>query len=89
SPGGKISDGQRKTDLRAVGSIKDTSQFLDIAVGQRGGVPLYVKNIATIEDTTEELATVTKLNDMPALGLDVMKQSGSNTVQVVDNVKKQ
>jgi len=89
APGGKVTDGQHKTDLRAVGRIKDTSEFLDIVVAQRDGVPLYVKNIAVIKDTTEEAATVTKLNDKPALGLDIMKQSGSNTVQAVDNVKKQ
>ncbi|MBP2637278.1 MAG: acriflavin resistance protein [Firmicutes bacterium] len=89
SPGGKVTDGRRETDLRAVGSIKEPNQFLNIAVGQRDGVTLYVKNIAAIKDTTEEVATITKLNDKPALGLDIMKQSGSNTVQVVGNVKKQ
>lgn len=89
SPGGKVTDGQRETDLRAVGSIENPQQFLNIAVGQRNGSSLYVKNIATIKDTTEELETVTKLNDKPALGIEIMKQSGSNTVQTVEDVKAQ
>lgn len=89
SPGGKVTDGQRETDLRAVGKITSTSQFLNVPVGARGGVQLYLKNIATIKDTTEEIGTITKLNDTPAIGIDIMKQSGSNTVKAVDDVKKQ
>lgn len=89
SPGGKVTDGGRKIDLRAVGSIKETAQFFDIAIGQRDGVPIYVKNVATVKDTTEEPATVTKLNDKTAIGLEIMKQSGSNTVQTVEQVKAQ
>ncbi len=89
SPGGKISDGDRETDLRAVGNITAANQFLNIPVGQRGGVQLYVKNIATVKDTTEEVSTITKVNGTVALGIDIMKQSGGNTVQVVDNIKNQ
>lgn len=89
SPGGKVTNGQRETDLRAVGNITSTNQFLSIPIGQRDGVQFFVKNIATIKDTTQEVSTITKVDDKPALGLDIMKQSGSNTIQVVDNVKKQ
>ncbi|HWR09099.1 efflux RND transporter permease subunit [Sporomusa sp.] len=89
SPGGKVTDGQRETDLRAVGSITSTNQFLNIPVGQRDGVQLYVRNIATIKDTTADVSSITKLDGKPALGLEIMKQSGSNTVNVVENVKKQ
>ncbi|MDF2569228.1 MAG: acriflavin resistance protein [Sporomusa sp.] len=89
SPGGKVTDGQRETGLRAVGSITATNQFLNIPVGQRDGVQLYVKNIASIKDTTKDISTITKVNDTLALGVDIMKQSGSNTVRVVENIKGQ
>jgi len=89
SPGGKVTDGQRETALRAVGTITSTEQFLNVPVGQRDGVQLYIKNVAAIKDTTADVSTITKLDGRPALGLEIMKQSGSNTVKVVDNVKKQ
>ncbi|WP_373325555.1 efflux RND transporter permease subunit [Sporomusa paucivorans] len=89
SPGGKITDGQRKTDLRAVGKINETSQFLTVPVASRGGVQLYLKNIADVKDTTAEVETLTKVNGTPALGIDIMKQSGSNTVKTVAVVKKE
>ena len=89
SPGGKVTDGGRKLDLRAVGRITEPTQFLEVAVGQRDGVPIYVKNVAAVKDTTEEPTAVTKLNDQMAIGLEIMKQSGSNTVQTVEQVKAQ
>jgi len=88
-PGGKITDGKREINLRTVGSITSPDQFLDIPIGRRDGVPLYVRNIATVNDTTKSVTRITKLNDQPAIGLDIMKQSGSNTVQVAENVKKE
>lgn len=57
--------------------------------GQREGVQLYVKSVAVVKDTTQEAGTITKVNGQAALGVDVMKQSGSNTVKVVEDVKRQ
>lgn len=88
-PGGKITDGKRETDLRASGSLTSTDQFLALPVAQRDGVQLYVHHIAAVKDTTQEASTIAKVNEKPAIGLDVMKQSGSNTVQVVEDAKKQ
>lgn len=89
SPGGKVTNGQQETDLRAVGKITSPAEFLNIPVGTRGGVQLYLKNIAAVTDTTEDVATITKVNDTTALGIDIMKQSGSNTVKTVEEVKQQ
>ncbi|MDU4960496.1 MAG: efflux RND transporter permease subunit [Sporomusaceae bacterium] len=89
APGGKVTDGQRETSLRAVGNVTSSQQFLELPVGQRDGAQLRIRNIAAVSDTTEEVAVITKLNGQPALGLDIMKQSGSNTVQVVESAKQQ
>ncbi|SDD62198.1 efflux RND transporter permease subunit [Sporomusa acidovorans] len=89
TPGGMVTDGKRQTNLRSVGSLSSPQQFLDLPIAQRNGVQLFVHNIATVEDSTKEVTSISKLNDSTAVGLDVMKQSGSNTVQVVDNVKKE
>jgi hydrophobe/amphiphile efflux-1 (HAE1) family protein len=89
TPGGKVTDGKRETSLRSVGSLSAPNQLLNLPIAQRNGVQLFVKNIATVEDSTKDIATVTKLNDTPSIGLDIMKQSGSNTVQVVENAKKE
>lgn len=89
TPGGMITNGNHQTNLRSVGTLTSPQQFLNLPIAQRNGVQLLVKNVATVEDSTADVTSITKLNDKPAVGLDVMKQSGSNTVQVVDNVKKE
>ena len=89
TPGGKVTDGKRETSLRSIGNISSPNELLALPIAQRNGVELYVKNVATVEDTTKDIASITKLNDRAAIGLDIMKQSGSNTVQVVENAKKE
>lgn len=89
APGGKVTDGQRETSLRTVASMSAVNQFLNIPVGQRDGVQLYVKNIALVKDTTQEASTISKVNGQMAIGVDIRKQSGSNTVKVVEDIKKQ
>lgn len=89
TPGGKVTDGKRETSLRSIGNISSPNELLNLPIAQRNGVQLYVKNIAAVEDTTKDATAVTKLNDKTAVGLDIMKQSGSNTVQVVENAKKE
>lgn len=87
APGGKVTDGKRETNLRTVGNITSPEKFMNLPVGRRDGAQLYVKNIASIEDTTQKATSVTTLNGQPAIALDIMKQSGSNTVQVAQKVQ--
>lgn len=89
TPGGKVTDGTRETSLRTMGSLASPQAILDLPVVRRDGVQLFVKNIASVADTTKSVTSITKLNGSPAVGLDIMKQSGSNTVSVVTNVKKE
>ncbi|WP_110955373.1 efflux RND transporter permease subunit [Anaerosinus massiliensis] len=89
TPGGKVTDGTRETSLRTMGSLATPQEILDLPLVRRDGVQLFVKNIASVEDTTKSVASITKLNGSPAIGLDIMKQSGSNTVEVASHVKKE
>lgn len=87
-PGGKVTHGDREVVMRTAGNYKTVQDFLNAPVGRRDNVQLYVANIATVTDTTEEPTSITKFNGREAIGLDIMKQSGTNTVQVVKDVKK-
>jgi len=86
TPGGQVTNGKRETTVRSVGSITAPDQFLSLPIAKRNGVQLYVHNIATVSDGTVDATTITKLNDKEAIGLDIMKQSGSNTVAVAKNI---
>lgn len=89
APGGTVTDGRHETDLKAVGSVTSPDRFRNLPVAKRDGVQIYLDNIATVQDTTKAVTTIAKLNDQQAIGLEIMKQSGGNTVQVADNVKQE
>lgn len=87
-PGGKITNGNREVNMRTMGNVDTAQGFLQAPIARKDGVQLYVKDIATVTDGTEEATSIAKLNGEPAISLDITKQSGANTVKVVNDVKK-
>ena len=87
-PGGKLTRGEREVSMRTMGNLMTAPEFLAVPVGRKDGVQFYVSHIATVADTTEEITSITKINGKSAVGLDIMKQSGTNTVRVVDEIKR-
>lgn len=65
------------------GDITDTEQIKDIAVTSRGGQPIYIKDIATIEDGLAPATSLSRLSidgapSLNSISLDVYKQSGGD-----------
>lgn len=87
-PGGKVSSGDREMTLRTAGDINKVRDFASLPVARRAGVQLYVRDIATVTDGTEERSSFSRYQGRPAIGIDIVKQSGSNTVVVADKIKK-
>lgn len=89
-PAGHIVEGNTEYLLRGVGEFKRIDDIKDVVVGYtKGGVPVYLRNIAKVEDTFEEVRGYFTMNGREAVFLDVYKQSGINTVKVVEAVKKE
>lgn len=86
-PGGKLMRGGREVSLRTMSNLSSAEDFLRVPVGRKDGIQLYVENIGTVSDATEEITSITKFNGKPTIGLDVMKQSGTNTVIVIKGIK--
>lgn len=88
-PGGKLTDGNREITMRTAGNLITTDQFLNLPVARRNNTQLFIGNIATVHDTTKDATSITKYNGKQAIGIDIMKQSGTNTVKVSDQIKKE
>jgi HAE1 family hydrophobic/amphiphilic exporter-1 len=86
-PGGRIEQGDAELTLRTLGRIESSDQFSNIVVATLNGTPIRVRDVATVEDTTEEPRTSAYLDGQRMLVIDVRRQSGQNTVEVVDGVK--
>ncbi|HEY5925295.1 MAG TPA: efflux RND transporter permease subunit [Kofleriaceae bacterium] len=85
-PGGQFELGPKNTTLRVEGRALEAKQIGDIVVRQQGDHAVRVRDVAELEDSEEEAETAAVRNGAPAIALSVRKQSGTNTVAVVDAV---
>jgi hydrophobic/amphiphilic exporter-1 (mainly G- bacteria), HAE1 family len=87
-PGGRITKGPREEGLRTLGRIERVEDFSRLIVANVKGAPVRIADIGRAVDGTEEPRTLSRLNGQNAVSLLVRKQSGTNTVQVVDRVRQ-
>ncbi len=86
-PLGEIDDADRRFLLRSPGQFTSIDDVRNLIILTRGGVPVYLKDIADVTDATEDRRSVTRINGRPGIRMRVTKQSGKNTVQVAQEVK--
>jgi HAE1 family hydrophobic/amphiphilic exporter-1 len=82
-----VEQGLRDLTLRTYGRVSTPEAFGDIVITNRGGTPVRVSDVARVEDGVEDAETVASVNGEPAVVLQVRKQSGTNTIEVVERVK--
>ncbi|HWW62868.1 MAG TPA: efflux RND transporter permease subunit, partial [Thermoanaerobaculia bacterium] len=87
-PGGKVEQGLRDLTLRTYGRVLTPKDFANIAITTRNGYPVKIGDVARIEDSVSEPESVASVNGHPAVVMSVRKQSGTNTVEVVDRLKE-
>jgi len=92
APGGRMITGPQELGLRTLGRVTSAEQFGEIVIGTRGGTPVRVRDVARVEDGAQELRTWSALfrKYAPAqdlVAIDVLRQSGVNTVRVADDVR--
>ncbi len=88
-PGGRLSQGNQDLTLKTTGEFQNVSEIAQLVVAQRNGVPIILRDIATVVDGTAERRQFSRLNSQNSVTITVQKQSGSNTVKVADKVAKQ
>ncbi len=87
-PGGRIESGPTNTTLRVEGRAIEANQIGMIVVRQVGDRPIRVADVADVVDSEEDAESTASRNGVSAIALSVRKQSGTNTVAVVDRVKE-
>jgi hydrophobic/amphiphilic exporter-1 (mainly G- bacteria), HAE1 family len=86
-PGGNVTSGPRELTLRTLGRLADARGFDDLVVATIGGQPVRVRDLGRAEDGTKEQRSLSRLNGVPTVTLDVLRQSGANTIAVIEGVK--
>ena len=89
TPLGRLTRGGSESPMRISGKPDAVDQFKTMIIARRGDRPIPLAEVARIQDGIEEQRSLALVNGIPAIGLDILKQSGANTVGVVDRVKKE
>ena len=87
-PGGNVTQGTREQTLRTMGRVADPKAFDDIVVANINGAPVRIRDIGRAEDGTKEQRSLARLNGVPTVTLEVRRQSGANTVEVIESAKR-
>ena len=88
SPGGSVQEGARTTALRTLSKITKVEEFNDIVVTTRNGFPIKIKDVGRVADAGVDPTTAASLNSVPSVSVAIRKQSGSNTIALIQGVKE-
>jgi HAE1 family hydrophobic/amphiphilic exporter-1 len=87
-PAGSADRGATEALVRVAARGRGAAEIARIPVKRAGTTTIFVSDLAQVVDGVEQPKNLALLDEAPALALDVVKQSGANTVAVADGVKK-
>jgi multidrug efflux pump subunit AcrB len=86
-PAGRIETEGREINVRVLGEALDLATLRRIVVREVNGSPVYLEDVALVEDGFEDVRRLARVNGEPAQGLGIRKQRGSNAVAVAQAVR--
>ena len=87
-PGGRVDEGFRELTLRTFGRYPDPKLFNDLVVATIGNTPIRVRDLGSAEDGHKEQRTAARYDGRDAVALEVRRQSGANTIEVIHGVRQ-
>lgn len=87
-PAGRLETQGREINVRVLGEALDLETLRKIVIRESAGSPVYLEDAALVEDGFEDVRRMARVSGMPAQGLGIKKQRGSNAVSVAAGVKQ-
>ncbi|MDT4966054.1 MAG: hydrophobic/amphiphilic exporter (mainly bacteria), family [Acidobacteriota bacterium] len=87
-PGGRVNEGAKTVTLRTMSRVTKVDDFANIVITTKNGYPVKIGDVGKVEDGGVDPSSISSLNGGPAVTLGVRKQSGSNTIAVINAVKQ-
>lgn len=87
-PVGNLKTGLTDYLIRLPGEFESPEALNSVVLSEHRGNYVYLRDVARVEDGFKEVTTLVRVNEKPGLIMMVQKQSGTNTVEVADRVKK-
>ncbi len=86
-PGGQLETPGQDITVQVLGEALDLETFKHIVVSDKNGAPIYLQDVALIEDGFEDARTIARIDGVPLQAMSVLKQHGSNAVTVASDVR--
>src|ERR1044071_4716067 len=87
-PGGNVTTNNEELTLRTMGRVTDPRAFNDLVIANLGGSAVRLRDVGRVEDSTKEQRSLARLHGVPTVTLQVQRQSGANTIEVIQGIKK-
>ncbi len=88
-PGGNVNTGNEELILRTLGRFPDSRSFEDLVIANINGSPIRLRDVGRVEDGTKEQRSLSRLNGVPNVSLEIRRQSGANTIAVIEGIKRE
>ncbi len=82
APVGRIEGAMQEKTIRLQGRLEEPSEFANLVVTTRNGVPIRLGQLATVRDGTEEPRTLALYNGKEAVGVDIKKSKEASTTDL-------
>ena len=84
---GNLELGAHRVQVRVPGEYVVATDLRDILLAERDGHPVFLRDVAGVRDTYKDLDSLSRLNGVPSVSIDVRKRDRENSVVLVDRVK--
>jgi hydrophobe/amphiphile efflux-1 (HAE1) family protein len=87
-PAGTVKVGKKELQIRMAGRFKNTNEIAGIVIGSHNDALVRIRNVAEVSDAFDEPQEWAWSGELPAVALIIQKQSGANTVNVINHIKE-
>lgn len=84
--GGAFDEGKRRYIVRTVGEYKSAEDIENVIITRRTGSPVYVKDVAVVKLGYKDPEYAVRQNGGAAIAVNAVKESGANTIDVMDGL---
>jgi HAE1 family hydrophobic/amphiphilic exporter-1 len=88
-PGGSVKAGINDLYVRTLGEYRSLDEIRGTVISATTNGPIRVRDVATVIDGYEDVQNLAEVNGRPVIRLGIQKQSGANTVAVVDRIREE
>ena len=88
-PAGRLESTGREVSVRVMGEALDLETLRHIVVRETAAGPVYLEDVAIVEDGFEDIRRLSRVNGQPAQGMGIRKQRGANAVAVAQAVREE